>query len=72
MTEVKFDILADPVNSTHFLLNVTVLPNYRIWLLRLSFIGMDIENIESSKDYTLVYITDRYYFDQDYYIPLQQ
>jgi hypothetical protein len=45
MTEVKFDILADPVNSTHFLLNVTVLPNYRIWLLRLSFIGMDIENI---------------------------
>lgn len=42
MTEIKFDIVADVINSTHFKLTVTVFPNYRIWLLRLSFIGMDI------------------------------
>lgn len=72
MTEVNFDIETKPVNSTHFQLNVTVFPNYSIWLLRLSFIGMDIANVESSRQFTIVYSSGRYYFDKDSYIPLEQ
>jgi hypothetical protein len=72
LPEVKFDITTEAVNISYFKLSVTVNPSYRIDLLRLSFIAMDILNIESSKEYTIIYNTERYYFDQNYYIPLEK
>lgn len=71
-TPVSFSISTKILNTTHFQLVVTVNPSYRIWLLRLSFIGMDIANVEGSGQFTIVYSTGRYYFDKDYYIPLEQ
>lgn len=71
-TPVDFSISTSIVNTTHFKLVVTVNPSYRIWLLRLSFIGMDIANVEGSGEFTIVYSSNRYYFDKESYIPLEQ
>lgn len=57
LPEIKFDIVTEPLNASFFKLEVSVNPNYRIDLLRLSFIAMDIANIETSGEYTIVYNT---------------